>query len=477
MSNILPVDFENRMKEYLGEDFSEFLASYSCEEIKSLRLNRLFLDCSDDSEVELQGTIKDIVCCNDGEDKVCWESLGYYYDENKVAPGKHPLHEAGAYYIQEASAMSPVVALDIKPGERVLDLCASPGGKSTQIGAYLNGEGILISNEIVPKRAKILSENIERMGIRNALVISEDPRNISDRFCGYFDKILVDAPCSGEGMFRRSDVAVNEWSLDNVNMCAERQSWILDEAYKMLADGGRLVYSTCTFSKEENENNAKALVNRYEDLNIIDDPIYLKGGIEKGYDGVGYRLWPHKVKGEGHYFCIFEKKNLTNIKTIPMYGYEKGMTNKDKASLKDMEQFVKDTMEKPEQFLNGIFVKFGDEIYKVPNECPSLKGIKVLRPGLHMGTLNKNRFEPSHSLAKCLKPSEIKNVCKLSINNNVIYKYMRGETFNIDESIDISRRENGFYLITIEDYPIGFGKLTNLVMKNKIPKGLRKELS
>lgn len=463
----LPVDFINRMKEYLGEETESFLASYSCAEVKSLRINTLKTERTYYDEPDLLG-------------RVPWEERGYYYNTDKVSPGKNPLHEAGAYYIQEASAMSPVKALSVEPGDRVLDLCASPGGKSTQIGAYLKGEGILISNEIVGKRAKILSENIERMGIRNALVISEDPRNISDKFAGYFDKILVDAPCSGEGMFRRSEEAINEWSLENVKMCVERQSWILDEAYKMLAPGGRLVYSTCTFSKEENEENALAFADRHSDVEVkdisdtffTDDFTIENSGLSHGYDNVGYRLWPHKVNGEGHYFCIFEKKgSVPNAKSAPVYGYEKGINGKDIGIKKDVCELLNGILSSDILLENKTLVKFGDQIYMIPDECPNLKGIKVLRPGLHIATINKNRLEPAHSLAVALLKNECKNICDLSLDNNVIYKYINGETFNFDGS------GNGWYLIMIEGCSIGWGKLAGAIMKNHFPKGLRKSLS
>lgn len=480
-----PVDFENRMKEYLGEEFSEFLASYSKEEVKALRINRL--KCADMQQGLYSSAL---VPSEDKVSGVPWEGFGFYYDSEKVSPGKSPLHEAGAYYIQEASAMSPVKALSVKPGERVLDLCASPGGKSTQIASYLNGKGILVSNEIVPQRAKILSENIERMGIRNALVISEDPRNISDKFAGFFDKILVDAPCSGEGMFRRSDIAVNEWSLENVRLCAERQSWILDEAYKMLSPGGRLVYSTCTFAKDENEENSLSFISRHDDMSFADLPenFFVEGvknsnvgaensavnpmfGIEKGYDGVGYRLWPHKINGEGHYFCIFEKRSEGNVtKAYPVYGFEKGLSKKERSDIKEMDAFLNENMSEPNDFIDGVFTKFGDYIYLLPSECPTLKGIKVLRPGLQIGSIVKGRFEPAHSLAMSLRPNEYKNVVNLPLDNDVIYKYLRGETFNTDFS------GKGWYLITVEGVSTGFGKLTGSIMKNHYPKGLRKQL-
>ena len=451
----LPVEFENRMKEYLGGEINDFLASYSLREVKSLRINSL-----------KSGRLFETGFLHDME-SVMWEKNGFYYDSDVFSPGKHPYHEAGAYYIQEASAMAPVVALDIRPGDRVLDLCASPGGKSTQIAGYLQGKGILIANEIVSSRAKILSENIERMGVRNAIVISEDPRNISDKFLGYFDKILVDAPCSGEGMFRRSEVALNEWSEENVRICQDRQSLILDEAVKMLADGGRLVYSTCTFSKDEDEVNAEQFCNRYEDLHYgkID-----YAGPEPGYDGIGYRLWPHKIKGEGHFLCIFEKDGNKNVNRMPCTGFEKGIKPP-----KELVDFLKDNVNS-DYFDDKKIIKFGDHFYAIPNGTPCLSGIKVLRPGLHIGSYIKNRFMPAHALYMALSEDECKKYVSLTSEDGNIYKFLNGETFNVTETMTKGGIENGFYGVFVDGFSAGFGKLAGGVLKNHYPKGLRKSL-
>ena len=469
---VLPIDFTNRMKDYLGEEYEAFIASYDAPEVKSLRLNTL-------APGESLGAI-----CNEME-KIPWCEDGYIYED--LRPGKHPYHEAGAYYIQEPSAMSPVEYLGIEKGDRVLDLCAAPGGKSTQIAAKLGGEGILISNEIMPDRARILSENIERMGVRNALVISEDPRNISDKFAGFFDKVLVDAPCSGEGMFRRSETAINEWSVENVKLCADRQEWILDEAAKMLADGGVLVYSTCTFSKEEDEWQIQHFLDRHEEFSLADMTVY--DGMSKGYDDIGIRLFPHKVKGEGHFVCklIKEKVGSSPLKVPPVCGYELGISKKDKSDLKEMIQFLNDIVNSAEDngFLDYIekrnIIRFKDQVYLLPKECPSLKGIKVIRPGLHLGTILKNRFEPGHALAMSLKKEEICNYYCLNSDDLNTYKYINGETFNVEEA-NIHAKSvkkgnfNGWYVIFIDDFSIGWGKITNNIMKNHYPKGLRKSL-
>lgn len=558
----LPTDFINRMKNKLGEECDAFLASYDNEEIKSLRLNTLKFngesnldlitcnselqkDCEDVIEKDELECIKQIiskefinntVIKDDTENyssnhknmvqecfqKIAWVDNGFYY-ESVVRPGKHPFHEIGAYYIQEASAMAPVSFLNVKPGDKVLDLCAAPGGKSTQIASYLQGKGILITNEIIRKRADILSENIERMGVKNAIVVSEDPRNLEKRLPLFFDKILVDAPCSGEGMFRRGDIAREEWSLENVTECAKRQEWILDCAANMLVDGGRLVYSTCTFSEEEDEGTIKAFLVRHPDFTDISDKMKLSGGMEAGENNVGIRLWPHKVKGEGHYLAVLEKSthniadcdkasdeniniehcnsdvhSVESIKNpdaaleygketikspnaalecgkeiikkmyaVPVGGYEKGLNDKAKLKLKPMYDFFK------EYFVTDIiddkskFALFGENIYLLPDSTPSLSGLKVIRAGLQLGSIVKDRFMPSHSLALATNIAEFKNVAR--INNDVIYKYLNGETFNYEG-------ENGWYLISYNGMSAGFGKLANGIMKNHYPKGLRKNL-
>ena len=496
MSNInLPEQFKTRMKEYLGVSYEAFIASYETSEVKGIRLSSFFRGDGPFAMGSLPLSIESVNGQNEsGADwqKVVWCDNGYFLnadDFNEIRPGKHPLHEAGAYYIQEPSAMAPVAYMDIRPGDRVLDLCASPGGKSTQIAALLRGEGILVSNEIMPDRAKILSENIERMGVRNALVISEDPRNISDRFYGFFDKILVDAPCSGEGMFRRSDVAINEWSLDNVANCAKRQEWILDEAAKMLRENGTLCYSTCTFSKEENELQIVNFLNRHEEFSLGEMTQFdgMRQGFAAGeYESVGVRIFPHEANCEGHYLCKLVKKRRMSgqesgcheedvvNKVMPLGGFEPELSKKDAADLKEMYKFFDETFSEESDFTDYIkerkITRFKDQVYLLPKECPKLDGLKVLRPGLHLGTILKNRFEPGHALAKCLSCYDVKRACILEPDGDEAKKYIAGETFNFDGDLP------GWYVVFAGIYPLGWGKLTNSIMKNHYPKGLRKRL-
>ena len=496
MSNInLPEQFKTRMKEYLEVSYEAFIASYETSEVKGIRLSSFFRGDGPFAMGSLPLSIESVngqIESGANWQKVVWCDNGYFLnadDFNEIRPGKHPLHEAGAYYIQEPSAMAPVAYMDIRPGDRVLDLCASPGGKSTQIAALLRGEGILVSNEIMPDRAKILSENIERMGVRNALVISEDPRNISDRFYGFFDKILVDAPCSGEGMFRRSDVAINEWSLDNVANCAKRQEWILDEAAKMLRENGTLCYSTCTFSKEENELQIVNFLERHEEFSLGEMTKFegMRSGFAAGeYESVGIRIFPHEANCEGHYLCKLVKKRRMSgqesgchedkavNKVMPLGGFEPELSKKDAADLKEMYKFFDETFSEESDFKEYIkerkITRFKDRVYLLPKECPKLDGLKVLRPGLHLGTILKNRFEPGHALAKCLSCYDVKRACILEPDGDEAKKYIAGETFNFDGDLP------GWYVVFAGIYPLGWGKLTNPIMKNHYPKGLRKRL-
>ncbi len=452
---MLPEQFLNRMEQMLGEDYPSFLEGYEKAKYRSLRINH--------RKDPLENVREKAEFC---EEPVVWAEGGYYYKED-AQPGKHPFHEAGVYYIQEPSAMAPVTALDAKPGERILDLCAAPGGKSTQIADAMKGEGLLVCNEIHPGRAKILSENLERMGVTNALVVNQEPAYLAERFSKFFDKILVDAPCSGEGMFRKNEEAVQEWSAENVHMCALRQSDIMESAALMLRDGGRMVYSTCTFAPEEDEGTIDRFLKAHPEFSL--EEIRRYPGMESGRPEFipegsqeltkTVRLWPHKLKGEGHFMALLKKEGDAESIPAPIYRTEKGMARGDYGEwLEFQKTYLKKSFE-------GTYVKFGDQRYLAPGECPSLQGLRVLRAGLHLGTMKKNRFEPSHALALSLKPEEAGFV--LNVNEEQARKYLRGETL-------MAEGEKGWYLICVEGYSLGFGKLSGGIMKNHYPKGLRK---
>ncbi|MBW8348794.1 RsmB/NOP family class I SAM-dependent RNA methyltransferase [Bacillus sp. IITD106] len=450
----LPKDFLVKMKDLLKDEYEEFYKSYHEPKKQGLRVNTLKVSIDEFLE-KSPFTLE----------KIPWVKEGFFYNDEE-RPGKHPYHEAGLYYIQEPSAMAVGEMLDAKPGEKVLDLCAAPGGKTTHIASRMNQEGFLLANEIHPSRAKILSQNIERMGIKNVVVTNETPARLAERFPAYFDRILVDAPCSGEGMFRKDPNACEEWSLENVALCASRQIDILAHAATMLKPGGRLVYSTCTFSPEENEG----VISQF----IKSDPRFRIESIV-GYEGFGkgradwvveaaldiektFRLWPHKLQGEGHYVAV-----LTKIDGEVVNRRKYAEVLKDQKLLKDYKQFAKETFINPP---NGNFILFGDQLYVVPDNMLSLKNLKVVRPGLHLGTNKKNRFEPSHALALALRGDEVIHTWNVGEDSDEIKSYLRGESL-------AAKGPKGWYLVEVDGFSIGWGKLTGDVLKNHYPKGLR----
>lgn len=461
----LPQAFVERMRESLGAEANAFFDSYDSTRAYGLRRNPLKME-REDFEAQMPFSLE----------KVSWAQEGYYYPETD-RPGKHPFHEMGLYYIQEPSAMCVVEVADPKPGEYVLDLCAAPGGKSTQIAGRMAGEGLLVCNEIVPNRAKILSQNIERLGVKNAVVLNHSPQELELRFASFFDKIIVDAPCSGEGMFHKEEAALTEWSPENVEMCAERQKEILACAVNMLCPGGVLVYSTCTFALAEDEETVCWLLESYPDLEILPIDVQALGIFEGTLPGTG-RIWPHRQRGEGHFVTRFKKSGTlqphwTDAAFASVSaGQETCRSGKGKKGKRDRagaenanawscyEEFAAQI---PGCQLNGRRLEFGDQLYLVPEGMPDLKGLKVVRPGLHLGTNKKNRFEPSHALALALHATEAVQV----YDTNEPEKYLRGESLSCAPSL------KGWTLVTCQGQPMGWGKADRGIMKNHYPKGLR----
>ncbi len=460
---MLPEAFLDRMKGTLGEEYGEFLETFRRERYRALRLNGLKPGKAGRGGAEIGRLFAPLT-------PVPWAENGYYYPAEQQ-PGKHPYHAAGLYYIQEPSAMAPAELLEVSPGDRVLDLCAAPGGKSTQIGAKLKGKGILLCNEIHPARARILSENVERMGIRNACVVNETPERLADRVPGYFDRILVDAPCSGEGMFRKNETACEEWSPENVRLCAARQDEILDFAAGMLRPGGRLVYSTCTFAPEEDEGSVERFLKRHFDFRPV--PVETEKAGLSGCSGelLGtVRLMPHRVRGEGQFAAVLEKEGLVPKGwrgSAPGGGF-RGILEKEPGEYLSFcgENLREGALcrEKPARYL-----RFGDNLYLVPEDMPELKGLRVLRPGLHLGELRKNRFEPSHALALALSPEEAVHVWNLRADAPEALAYLNGQAFPAEG-------EKGWYLICVDGFSLGWGKLAGGMMKNHYPRGLRVNL-
>lgn len=429
---MLPEAFLERMKAQLGAEYGDFLNSLERPRAVALRFNPLKGERPSLSFV--------------GE-PVPWEPEGFYYDP-EARPGLHVYHEAGVYYLQEASAMAPVALLDPQPGERVCDLCAAPGGKTTQIAGRMLGRGFLLCNEINPKRAKILSRNIERMAVPNALVTNEHPETLAQRFPGFFDRVLVDAPCSGEGMFRKEEAAITDWSEETVAMCARRQGEILHSAAKLVRPGGILVYSTCTFAPEEDEGAVAAFLAAHPEFTPepAEAPWFAPG--ENG----SFRMWPHKLLGEGHFAAVLRKNDGENGENPE----EKG-----EKLPKQWETFAK---ELGITLPAGKAVNFGPSLFLAPEELPDIRRLKVLRPGLELGMVKKDRFEPAHALALWLKSCT--NVQDCDPDSDEIKVYLHGDV--------VPSKVRGWCLVRAGGYSIGWGKGDGTVLKNHYPKGLRR---
>ena len=384
---------------------------------------------------------------------------GFYISDSCDFGGNHPLHHAGAVYFQEPSAMSAAQTLSPEEGDRVLDLCAAPGGKSTQLASVLNGTGLLWSNEIVKSRANILLSNIERCGVKNAVVSSCNPEVLCEALEGMFDKVLVDAPCSGEGMFRRDENARNEWSAEHSDSCAVRQLKILSSAKKALREGGVLVYSTCTFSYAENEGVIEKFLLENPEFELVD--CGEKFG-RRTLSGLACRIFPMDG-GEGHFvaklrkkesadgcgFCASQTVEPTAKKKIPSFVFD----------------FLKDTFYDTSDYERLLL--HGDKVYALPENCPDIKGTGVLRAGVYVGNIKKNYFEPEHHLFMSADIKNVKQVVNLNLDDERLVKFLKGEEIPVDDSL------KGYTAVAVEGVITGFGKVSSGRLKNKYPKGLR----
>lgn len=386
---------------------------------------------------------------------VPWARDAFYLRADSRA-GAHALHAAGAYYLQEPSAMAAVSALDARPGQRVLDLCAAPGGKSTQIAALLGGEGLLVSNEIVASRAKILSQNIERLGVRNAVVLCEAPPRLEKRFEGFFDRVLVDAPCSGEGMFRREEAARAEWTEESPAGCAARQREVLESAAKMLRPGGVLVYSTCTFNETENENTVSAFLQAHPEFA---PEAFALPGVGKAENGC-LRLWPHRLRGEGHFVARLRKadavRNEDTGRVLPA-------PRRPLSILPPLSELLPGF----DVALSAPMVRAGDTLWAVPEGMPDLSGLRALRTGLCLGELRGAQFFPGHALALALAPGETAR--RVALAGDEAAAYLRGEELSAPEGLG-----KGWLLATYRGLALGWVKCAGGMLKNHLPKGLRR---
>ena len=439
----LPEEFTKRMKDMLKEEYDAFYQSFlNAPVYRGMRVNSL--------KPEAKNRILERF---PNLERVKWCENGFYIDKEQLS-GKDAYHMGGLVYFQEPSAMSTVEALGIEKGDFVLDLCAAPGGKATQAAEKLGGTGLLVANEIIQKRSLILAENIQRMGIKNAIVTNESPERLAEKYPSFFDKIIVDAPCSGEGMFKKEPQAISEWSEEHTKSCAIRQKNILKSAFSMLKIGGKLVYSTCTFAPCENEAMAEWVLDTFEDVKLLS--INLDGMsdgnseyVNSHYDLSGTkRIFPHLAKGEGHFVALFEK-NSGDIKSyIKSY----------KCEYKDLFYgFQKDNLNCK---LDGEIINFGDKLYLMPENI-DIDKIKVQLAGLFLGVCKKGRFEPSHALCLALCKEDFKR----TISVDSTEKFYKGET--------IPCQESGWTAVLYDGFPIGWGKASCGMLKNHFPKYLR----
>lgn len=425
----LPQEFLTRMEQRLGEEFPAFLRSYERPPYKGLRVNTLKIDVEDFCKIAPFPL---------GERLTDWDCCGFRIAEEKA--GADVCHFAGLYYCQEPSAMAVGKYTDACKKTRVLDLCAAPGGKTTQLAAQMQGDGILISNEIDSSRAKILAQNVERLGIKNCAVVNAAPKQLAALFPSWFDLIVADAPCSGEGMFKKESLAISEWSLENVRRCALRQREILDCAAQMLSGGGRLVYSTCTFSKEEDEGQIAEFLVRHPEFRFIEQTLLL----------------PHKIKGEGHFIALLEKRGEERGAVKPFAIRRSAQANKAFSS------FAGETLINAPK---GEITTLSDgRMYAVPAGTPEI-GARILRLGVELGEFDGKTFKPAHALALALKREEIARYVALS--REEAERYLKGETLDV-------AAENGWCVVGVGDYPLGWGKIVYGTLKNHYPKGLRK---
>ena len=429
-----PTGFEEKYQRLLGKEAASFFSTFDQEPISAFRTNPL-----KEGQVTFSNPISGT-------------KWGYY---GKVS-GKSPEHVTGLIYSQEPAAQMVAQVAHPHEGMRVLDLAAAPGGKSTHLLSYLNNTGLLVSNEINNKRSKILVENIERFGAKNVLVTNESAERLAKVFSSYFDLIVLDAPCSGEGMFRKQPDAMDYWSLDYPAQCAALQREILEDAVKMLANGGELVYSTCTWAPEENEEIVAWLLDEFP-LELVDIPKL--NGMTPGIDyPETARMYPHHFKGEGQFVAKFR---FVGEHKLPKLKPARSNLTADQRSL--WQSFQKEHLKIE---LKGDLQTFGDQLYLLPLGLPDLSKIKIARNGLHLGTFKKKRFEPSFALGLALQPSEVKN--KLELSQQDFEVYVGGETLQIKQSLP-----NGWYQLIIHGNGLGFAKLANQTLKNYFPKGLR----
>lgn len=468
----LPQSFLDSMKEILGEDYEAFLAGFDGQRQYGLRVNTLKMNLEEFERIA-PFHLK----------KVPWISNGYFYEAEDV-PAKHPFYSAGLYYLQEPSAMTPASRLKVQPGERVLDLCAAPGGKATELGAALQGEGLLVANDINTARARALLRNLELFGISNSFVTNEPPHVLAERFPEFFHKIMVDAPCSGEGMFRKNPAVVDSWQEKGPEYFSKLQREIIVQAADMLLPGGMMFYSTCTFSPLENEKTITHLLKERSDMEVI--PMEDYEGFAEGltsYRGEVFdescklcrRIWPHKMSGEGHFMALLHKKNGIQQQVQQTVSQSSIWWEKCKDLNKEQKAAAEDFFSHVNIAYDGKRIDVrGDNLYYLPAPKYDGRGLHFLRNGLFMGEFKKKRFEPSQPFALALHAQDFDQVLDFPADDERLSRYLRGETLDVSDLIAGEKKRKGWQLVMVAGHPLGFGKLVNNNLKNKYPAGWRK---
>lgn len=456
----LPKKYLDTMKDMLKDEFDDYLESFNQSRLYGLRINTLKITPEEFLKISPFKLTP-----------IPWIENGFYFDA-EAKPAKHPYYFAGLYYIQEPSAMTPANILPVEKGDIILDMCAAPGGKSTELGAKLGFSGLLVTNDISNSRAKALLKNIEVFGIPNALVLSEDPKKLVNRYPEYFDKIMIDAPCSGEGMFRKDSKLIKSWEKNGPEVYHAIQKDILIAGAKMLAPGGIIQYSTCTFSRLEDEESIKYLLQNCPDMELIDI---------KPYDGFGHgfeendedrklylsktvRIWPHKMQGEGHFTALIRKSG----------NRERYAPIKQSAANTRLPKELTDFLCQITYPVDTDNIRIRDErVFLVPGNICDTKGLRVMREGLLLGELKKNRFEPSQALAMVLKKNEYVSSIDFAADDENVIRYLKGETIQMDSGMCGVSKPDGWQLVCVDGYPLGWGKLSNGTLKNKYLAGWR----
>ncbi len=507
---IIPEQFKLNMKELLGDELQSYIASLDEERSYGIRVNTLKTGV--DTFPEL---VRDIVTI-DGN--IPWCEEGFYYKDGQ--PGRHAYYHGGLYYIQEPSAMFPAATIACKPGDYVLDICAAPGGKSTQAACGLSGEGLLISNDISEERTKALVKNIEMAGVRNAIITNETPENLAKKFPAFFDKIIVDAPCSGEGMFRKDEQAVKSWESFKSDKCREMQDEILEYVDVMLKNGGMLIYSTCTFAPLENEKTVEAFIDRHPEYTVRE--IKRPDGISEGLPSMcenpdnGYglekaaRLFPHKIRGEGHFTVLLQKGCEQSDEDNAVYCLDDGSEyvphnnkkekrkKREELYLKKSYKLFKDTPDSLKRFFKenmrcepweGSYFLMGTNLYYLPVTPPNIDGLKVARVGVFMGSCEYADFKPSHPFIMASKPGDFRLEVRLAEDGNDMKSYLKGETMIANEAWQVFKdgakisfdriaeeKLSGLCVVTAGEkgFIVGMGRLNGMAMKNMYPKGWRR---